>query len=234
MKKNTDSKLKIALDKKGIKTVEFARIMGVSSQTMTNWFNRGVPHRVVNEVALKLDVNPSEIAQKSFKENFKDGVEIGGMIVDKVKSSLSNSAPIPQQNLAGRVPLISWVAAGAWEDPVDNFHIGDAEEWLACPPNCNESRTIVLTVSGDSMDDGSSAGYRDGELIFLDCSLKDPTHNSDVVIKNGDGGVTFKRLTHSNNDWYLKPLNPNWPDKIIKLDKYSSIVGKVIFSGKKR
>lgn len=135
---------------------------------------------------------------------------------------------------AGKVPLISWVAAGTWVDPVDNYHVGDAEDWLPCPPNCRENSTFALTVRGPSMDDGSPAGYRDGEMIFVDGSKIEPVHNADVVVKNGGGHVTFKRLIQSGSTWYLKPLNPDWPEKIIEMGPGSHIVGRVMFSGRMR
>ena len=33
----------------------------------------------------------------------------------------------------GRVPLISWVAAGDWCNVENPYAIGDAEDWLICP-----------------------------------------------------------------------------------------------------
>jgi SOS-response transcriptional repressor LexA len=134
----------------------------------------------------------------------------------------------------GQIPLVSWVRAGSWDEPIDNHHVGDAEDWLPCPPNCREHSTFALRISGPSMDDGSPAGYRDGELIFVDGSRIEPQHNADVVVKNGDGKVTFKRLINSNGTWYLTPLNPDWPEKILEMTPGSHIVGRVMFSGRMR
>jgi len=145
-----------------------------------------------------------------------------------------SSVSQPQDVQSKMIPLISWVTAGAWEDPIDNHAVGDAEEWLPCPPNCQAGSTFALNITGDSMDDGSKDGYRDGEIIFVDGSQIEPKHNSDVVVKNGGGKVTFKRLLNSNGTWYLKPLNPDWPDKIIELDEHAALVGRVLFSGKFR
>ena len=133
-----------------------------------------------------------------------------------------------------KIPLISWVTAGSWDDPIDNHHVGDAEEWLPCPLECRPDATFALRVTGESMDSGAADGYRDGEIIFVDGSQVEPKHNADVIVKNGGGKVTFKRLINSNGTWYLKPLNPNWPDKIIELDEHATLVGRVMFSGKAR
>ena len=132
------------------------------------------------------------------------------------------------------IPLISWVTAGAWDDPIDNHSVGDAEAWLPCPLECRPEATFALRVMGESMDSGAVDGYRDGEIIFVDGSQVEPKHNADVIVKNGDGKVTFKRLIYSGDVWYLKPLNPNWPEKIIELDKHATLVGRVMFSGQSR
>ena len=143
----------------------------------------------------------------------------------------TNFAPVNTNQTL--IPLISWVQAGDWVEPVDPFQPGYADEWYPCPVPSDPYRSFVLIVQGDSMDSGSADGYRDGEMIFVD-PTQDAGHNDDVIVKNGKGEVTFKRLVQSGTKAYLKPLNPNWPDKIIPLDEHAVIVGRVIFSGKKR
>ena len=49
------------------------------------------------------------------------------------------------------VPLISWVRAGAFEESIDIYQPGDAEQWLAAPKPCGP-RTIALHVEGESME----------------------------------------------------------------------------------
>jgi len=49
-----------------------------------------------------------------------------------------------------------------------------------------------------------------------------------VVRLDDRGEVTFKRLVIEGERRYLKPLNPNWPEKIIEVPDDARIVGVVI------
>lgn len=140
----------------------------------------------------------------------------------------------PYVVLGGKVPLISWVRAGNWDEAIDSFNADDAEDWLLCPPNCRAENTFALTVKGPSMDDGTARGYRDGEQIFVDTSKTSPEHNADVIVRNGEGHVTFKRLINADGKWYLKPLNPQWPEPIIHFSENCHLIGRVMFSGQVR
>lgn len=71
MNKTEDSKLRNALERRGIKPADFARLMDVSSQTITHWLKRGVPHSKVLEVASRLDIAVSEISQQNISGNIK-------------------------------------------------------------------------------------------------------------------------------------------------------------------
>lgn len=195
---------------------ELAKTCGISVQAVGDWFNGNTKNILNIHLASIVD---------------RWGESIDYLVTGK--RPLNVQEP-PAGYSAKRVPLISWVTAGTWEEPVDNYAVGDAEEWLPCPPGCNDASTFALLVTGESMDDGTPQGYRDGEIIFVDGSQLEPQHNSDVVVRNGGGKVTFKRLINSNGEWLLKPLNKDWPDKIIPLDEGSKIIGRVMFSGMKR
>lgn len=195
-----------------------ARLCGITTQAVYAW-DRGETEKI----------SPEYISKIALRYGSSSDYLISGR-VNEVRESTAGSYFVP----AGEIPLISWVRAGSWDDPTDNYHPGDAEAWVPSPPSCNPAMTFALVVTGESMDDGTMQGYRDGELIYVDGSRINPEHNADVIVRNGDGKVTFKRLVLSNGDWYLKPLNPNWPEKIIQMDDASHIVGRVVFSGKVR
>jgi len=127
-------------------------------------------------------------------------------------------APSP----SGKVPLISFVQAGAFTEAIDNFSPGDAEEWidLPCPAGPN---AFALRAVGDSMEPAFVAGT----LLIVDPGLT-PNPNDFVIAKNGDNEATFKQLTADGNDWYLKPMNARYP---IKPLGSSRIIGVVRFSG---
>jgi SOS-response transcriptional repressor LexA len=121
------------------------------------------------------------------------------------------------------VPLISRVRAGAFEEGIDNYHPGDAEEWLGAPKACGP-RTIALHVEGESME----PRYQNADIIFVDPDIA-PVHGKDVVVRLPDRDeVTFKRLVIEDERRYLRPLNPGWPEKIIEVPGDARIVGVVI------
>jgi len=200
----------------------------------------GVAQATIGRI-LRMETSPSSETLDLLADAFK--VEVQAFFdsdCSHLKNSVSEVFGVcePQQiyslEKVQKIPLISWVNAGIWEDPTDNHHVGDAEEWLPCPLECRPDATFALRVTGESMDSGGADGYRDGEIIFVDGSKIEPKHNADFIVKNGEGKVTFKRLVNSNGTWFLKPLNPNWPEKIIELDKHAKLVGRVMFSGKSR
>ena len=49
-----------------------------------------------------------------------------------------------------------------------------------------------------------------------------------IVSCSGDTEATFKCLIIEGGNTYLKPLNPNWPEQIIKLTEDCRLVGKVV------
>ncbi len=116
----------------------------------------------------------------------------------------------PPENVAGglrRVPVISWVQAGAMTPVTDIYAPGYAEEWVETPVPAKR-HTYALRVRGDSME----PTFPDGHIIIVDPDL-DPMPGDYVIARNGDGEATFKQLIKDGSDWYLKPVNPRYPVK---------------------
>jgi SOS-response transcriptional repressor LexA len=126
---------------------------------------------------------------------------------------------------SARVALISWVQAGSLAGALDHPQPGDGEEWMPQPKYAG-ARTFALRVRGESME----PGYQHGDIIFVDPDVT-PAHGKDVVVRLGDRNeVVFKRLVVEGKLEYLKPANPNWPDKIIAISASpgARIIGVVI------
>lgn len=136
-------------------------------------------------------------------------------------------------DIIGRVPLISWVQAGAWAEIIDNMAAGDAEEWLPCPVR-HSDRTFVLRVRGESMfDPHGRPSFQDGDLIFVDPE-RQAEHGSLVVVRlDDDKEATFKKLVVEGEHRYLRALNPAWPEQIIQINGNATICGVVIFKGER-
>lgn len=128
----------------------------------------------------------------------------------------------------GKVPVISWTKAGQWCESPNEFEPGDAEEWLDCPfPHSDGSFYLILI--GDSM----SPAYQEGEYILVDPNVQ-AAHGKDVVVRTPSGTYTFKRLQITPEGTYLLALNPDHPERKIKIPDDSHICGVVTASLRKR
>lgn len=129
-----------------------------------------------------------------------------------------------------RVPLISWVRAGSWSDVEDQYHPGEADEWVDVYDTIPGDQTFALRVTGDSMTSpyaGDAITFPDGTVIVVDpmraASAGDYVVAKDVTTQQ----ATFKKLTTDGGRWYLKPLNPSYP--MIEIDDPAvRVIGKVI------
>lgn len=73
----------------------------------------------------------------------------------------------------------------------------------------------------------------DGDLIFVD-PKEQFGHGSYVIARlQATKEILFKQLIIEAEHRYLKSLNTNWPNQIICMDENDSIIGVVIFSGRK-
>jgi SOS-response transcriptional repressor LexA len=109
--------------------------------------------------------------------------------------------------IKGKVPLISWVQAGAFTDAVDLLHPGEAYEWINSTVQPQE-HTFALRVKGDSME----PLFPPGIILIVEPGLE-AHEGSYVIVKNCEEEATFKQLVKDGSDWYLKPLNPRYPIK---------------------
>lgn len=129
----------------------------------------------------------------------------------------------------GMLPLISDVQAGSWNEIVDNFQPGDAEDWIPCPfkhgPNA-----FILRVAGLSMyNPGGDKSYAPGDFIAVDPQVE-PLNRRMVVAKiDHEERATFKQLIiEPDGTCLLQALNPSWPNRIMPMPEGSRIVGVVI------
>lgn len=133
----------------------------------------------------------------------------------------ANIEPAPA--LKRPVPLISWVAAGDWCEAHDPLFTGEAEMWLPAAANYG-TRTYGLRVRGASME----PRFREGEIIIVDPDAHADSGRFVIAKKTGSQDVTFKQLIREGDAAYLKPLNPAWPEPIIKIDGEWHICGAVV------
>lgn len=152
-----------------------------------------------------------------------------GWLDGDIRQRLDNVAEPPGRYDIGQVPLISWVAAGAWDLAHDQFQPGDAAEWLPCPAKHGPS-TFALRVRGDSMTapHPGQRSYPDGTIIYVDPDAQ-VTNGARVVARlTGTDEVTFKVFAQDAGRVYLKSINPTYPP--LQIDGDAVIVGVVVGS----
>ncbi|MCY4421304.1 MAG: S24 family peptidase [Gammaproteobacteria bacterium] len=124
-------------------------------------------------------------------------------------------------------PLISWVQAGNWSENLASPVPEDEVDLLPCPVRCS-LRTFVLKVRGISME----PGFSEGDLIYVDPEVEPVNGRHVVVRKDGTDEATFKQFVNEDGRMFLRALNPDWPDRIVEIDKAVTVCGVVVFKGK--
>lgn len=214
---------------KGLNQSELARILGVTPQAVQKWEAGGAPRgdRLL-KIAVALGVSVADLlGPQSFASAFAANTPVlhDELFSDAPKFSRKQFQNIEDgPDIRGRVPLISWIQAGAWSQIVDNFSPRDADDWMPCPSKYGP-RTFALRVRGVSME----PKYQDGDIIFVDPDAE-ATHGKNIVVRLDDESeATFKQLVIEGEDKFLKPLNPDWPGpKLIQINGNATICGVVI------
>lgn len=124
------------------------------------------------------------------------------------------------------IPVISWVSAGSFSDIETVIKDTEITEWL--PPNkdCGKNG-YGLKVTGMSM----SPYFLPEDRIYVNPDIQTfdlKTGDLVIVACAGDTEATFKKLIIEGVVQFLQPLNPDWPDQIIKITEDCRLVGKVV------
>lgn len=203
---------------KKFKNTDLAEYVGVSKVNIGLWF-KGPTQEIggsnLVKAATYLRVNSRWLAGEKAPMTLE-------------KPQLDNNVDLCQRMpFEGRpVPVISWVAAGAF-DPIQTV-LKDAEidEYLPPIKECGKNG-YGLVVTGISM----SPKFEPEDRIYVnpDFQVSDLKTGDLVIVScTGDNEATFKQLIIEGTTKYLKPLNPKWDEQIIKLTEDCRLVGKVV------
>lgn len=142
---------------------------------------------------------------------------------DDLGSSHLNVAPAQESHRKDKeYPLISWVAAGCWQEACDNFHPGDAEQWIASDANAGP-HGYWLTVKGPSM----QPTFMEGSRILVKPENFDLVSGKFYIAKLMDTGeTTFKQYIRDGGIGFLQPLNSAFP--IMQITDNVQIIGQVV------
>lgn len=207
-----------SITNKRFKNIDLANYSGVSRANVGLWINgptKELEGSKLLKVAEFLKVNPLWLAGERAQMQLTD-------------SELDNNIDLSKKiTLEGRpIPVISWVAAGSFEAIETVLKDTEIDEYL--PPNkdCGK-HGYGLIVTGNSM----LPKFEPEDRIYINPDVQTfdlKTNDLVIVACAGDSEATFKKLIIEGSEKFLEPLNPNWPDKIIKLTEGCRLVGKVV------
>ncbi|MDP9533965.1 S24 family peptidase [Pseudomonas protegens] len=128
----------------------------------------------------------------------------------------------------GKVPLISWIQAGACCEAISKLDSYDSDYWLPCPVPISD-QGYALTVLGDSMTNpGPGRSYPTGCIIFVDPEAETKTGDRVIARLPHTNEATFKILVEDAGRQFLRPINPQYP--IIEITEEIHICAKVVGS----
>lgn len=165
--------------------------------------------------------------QSTTPEKLKQIMRILGIQLSQQQDAgMSNVQMALQPSRAPKeYPLISWVIAGGWAESADNFHPGDAEDWISSTENAGE-HGFWLTVRGDSMTCAGNPSFPEGSRILV-MPEADLISGKYYVVKMLDSGEsTFKQYIEDAGLKYLRPLNPAY--RTIQINGECKFIGRVI------
>lgn len=205
----------------GLTQDQVAEYLGVAKSAVSGWERDSAQpaFKRLDALSRKLNTSVEYLINGRGDKSLASKNDLGD------SSNLSNAEKI---DIARRIPLISWISAGAWCESPDQFAPGDAEEWLPLPNNASE-QTFALRVEGDSMTakEPGARSYPHGTVIYVDPN-KEVTNGCRVVARAPNGTYTFKTYFEDAGRMYLKAINADYPP--IDITESLHICGVVIGS----
>lgn len=120
-----------------------------------------------------------------------------------------------------KLPVIGSIAAGAWCEENNSFDAREAEEWIDAPGPVGP-KAFILRVEGMSME----PKFKEGDKIVIDPSLEALPGHYVAAKRTSDQAATLKQLRQEGKEIYLYALNPDWPDRIIRMSEEWTICGR--------
>jgi SOS-response transcriptional repressor LexA len=229
---NEDSgtRLRWCLSDTGHAPSDLAQFIGVSNQTVNNWFVRGVPGRKILQVAKFFDVRPQWL--QTGEGSPLDEKELADVrrIMDASPENraqwvreVRESHPAPAQS-AYSYPEVPWGQAAGYADP-DSLKGDSGIKWHSSDAWAGY-RGFWIRVMGSSMSSGGDITFPPGSLVLVD--PEEAIEPGQFVVARQKHGpeITFKQLVRDAGELYLKPLNPTYPIKALNDDW--EIIGTVV------
>ncbi|WP_433884900.1 helix-turn-helix domain-containing protein [Pseudomonas vranovensis] len=170
----------------------------------------------------KIPLNIAALLTLSRALNFAPN-EVSPRLAETLGSQPGSAGVENATNLgtAGRLlPVVGYVKAGAFCEAVA-FQASDADEWVEAGGPAGP-RAFILRVEGFSME----PDFKPGEKVVIDPDMQWETGDFVVAKRVRDQAVTLKQLRREGGEFYLYATNPDWPERIIRMDEEWSICGR--------
>ncbi len=110
---------------------------------------------------------------------------------------------------------------------MDNFAVGDAEEWLLSPIPTSKN-AYYLRVRGVSMyNPAGEPSFNENDLVLVEPQSHAESGALVIVRLDDSAEATFKQLIVEDGKKYLRALNPEWPNRIIQVNGNATVCGVV-------
>lgn len=215
---------------RGTSPSELAQALGISNQTLNNWFARGVPGRRLLAVAKLLAVQPiwleagegSPLSEAELDENRR--------IIEMSPEErtewlrLRNLGRTRRAITVPSYPEITWEMAGSPQQSRDETDFEDSAR------HCSEvnagERGFWLSIKDSSMTSPAGVTFPEGYVILVSPDIEPADGHFVIARMPSRGEATFKQFVVDAGDRYLKPLNPSFP--VRPFDDSWEIVGTVV------
>lgn len=207
-----------------ISQAALARACGIKPPSVNDWVSgktKSIEGENLLRAAAFLKVSPLWLAtgKGPMRPSHQQSEDMAALTL----SPHANVGPAAQPHRASKgYPLISWVAAGSWQESCDNFQPGSADEWLISNENAGP-HGYWLEVKGNSMLPTFTPGMR----ILVRPEGFDLISGKFYIAKLLDTEeTTFKQYVRDAGAELLQPLNPAYP--ILPVTDNVRIIGYVI------
>ncbi len=195
----------------GLTKAAVADKMGVTGSMISQFFSgdSALTWKAVVAFSSLFGVAPEEISPRLTAENMPHSLS-GGDVHDDLSSAKSGDAlALPGPDIVAAYPLLGSVPGGDFREAVELAREDPSVRWIPSPKKL-PGPGFFLRVSGSSM----SPTLMDGDIILVDPDAQ-AHHKSVVVVRNGSGEATVKRLIMDGESLMLVPDNPQFPAKPI-------------------
>lgn len=218
------------IDERGLKLNEVSEKVGKNHAYMQQFIRRGIPAKLPEDVRSKLaellGVDEALLgAPLRLGQHFTPQA-----VTDAILASLNEYDVRGGGSYGGGIdPSGEWQEAGNGSQAI-------VAKW-ALPPSYVKNElglsfdmADIISVRGDSMDDGSKHGLSSGDRVIVDRKDRDPNQGAIFAVWDGSGVIVKQVEPVRGSDpprIICKSLNPRYEPFELILDENAHIIGRI-------